>query len=122
MNSGSAGCLPDSAVYRDGRHKLEVTFDPVLLPIGFQPEWNRWKHLLAGKVQIDRALADTRLCRDVADGCFVVSELQHQRGTGVQYSVFSLLAQSLYFLPCDRMTKIVILVKFIPARSQLSPQ
>ena len=44
--------LPDRAVYRDSRLKLEVTFDPILLPLGFQPEWNRWKHLITDKVEV----------------------------------------------------------------------
>lgn len=44
--------LPDRAVYRDRRLKLEVTFDPILLPVGFEPEWNRWKHLATAKVEL----------------------------------------------------------------------
>jgi hypothetical protein len=36
----------DRAVYRDSRAKIEMTFDPILMPIGFGPEWNRWKHLI----------------------------------------------------------------------------
>lgn len=44
--------LPNRAVYRDSRLKLEVTFDPMLLPVGFQPEWNRWKHLATAKVDL----------------------------------------------------------------------
>jgi len=44
--------LPDRVLYRDSRLKLEVTFDPILLPVGFQPEWNRWKHLITAKVDL----------------------------------------------------------------------
>jgi len=44
--------LPDRASYRDSRLKLEVSFDPILLPIGFQSGWNRWKHLTTAKVDL----------------------------------------------------------------------
>jgi hypothetical protein len=44
--------LPARAVYRDSRLKLELIFDPSVLPLGFQPEWNRWKHLLTHKVEV----------------------------------------------------------------------
>jgi hypothetical protein len=44
--------LPDRAVHRDSRLKLELSFDPILLPLGFQPEWNRWKHLITDKVDV----------------------------------------------------------------------
>ncbi len=51
--------LPDRAVYRDSRLKLEVTFDPTVLPIRFQPEWNRWKHLATGRVDLQAQFAKT---------------------------------------------------------------
>lgn len=43
---------PDRAAYRHSRLKLEVTLDPILLPVGFQSEWNGWKHLIAAKVEL----------------------------------------------------------------------
>ena len=51
--------LPDRALYRGSRLKLEVTFDPILLPVGFQPEWNRWKHLATAKVDLQAQFVKT---------------------------------------------------------------
>jgi hypothetical protein len=41
--------VTDRAVYRASRLKLVLTFDPIVLPLGFQPDWNRWKHLITDK-------------------------------------------------------------------------
>ena len=51
--------LPDRASYRDSRLKLEVSFDPILLPIGFQSAWNRWKHLTTAKVDLQAQFMKT---------------------------------------------------------------
>ena len=51
--------LPDRAIYRDSRLKLEITFDSIVLPVGFQPEWNRWKHLLTDKVEVEAQFVKT---------------------------------------------------------------
>ena len=51
--------LPDRAIYRDTRLKLEVTFDSIVLPVGFQPEWNRWKHLVTDKVAVEAQFVKT---------------------------------------------------------------
>ncbi len=51
--------LSDRAVHRDTRLKLEVTLDPILLPVGFRPEWNRWKHLIAAKVELEAQFVKT---------------------------------------------------------------
>jgi hypothetical protein len=40
------------ALYRDSRRKAEVYFDPLLLPIGWDPTWNQWKHLVATKIGV----------------------------------------------------------------------
>jgi hypothetical protein len=40
------------AIYRDARRKLEVIFDPALLPLTWDPTWNQWKHLLRGKAAV----------------------------------------------------------------------
>ena len=40
------------AVYRDARRKAEVYLDPSILPLGWDPTWNRWKHLVATKLGI----------------------------------------------------------------------
>jgi len=40
------------AVYRDSRRKAEVFLDPALLPVGWDPTWNQWKHLAGAKIGI----------------------------------------------------------------------
>jgi len=42
-----------SAVYRDGRRKLEVLVDQAAMPVLWDQTWNQWKHLLGAKVEID---------------------------------------------------------------------
>jgi hypothetical protein len=42
-----------SAVYRDGRRKLEVLVDQAAMPVVWHQTWNQWKHLLGPKVEID---------------------------------------------------------------------
>ena len=49
----------DKAVYRDSRLKLEVTLDPLLLPLGFEPSWNRWKHLLETSLDVHAEFVKT---------------------------------------------------------------
>ena len=55
--------LHDHALYRDGRRKLEVLLDPVLLPIAWDATWAQWKHLVGAKLGID--------CPVVASGKYV---------------------------------------------------
>jgi hypothetical protein len=43
----------DSAIYRDARRKLELVADQATIPLVWDENWNRWKHLLAAKVEID---------------------------------------------------------------------
>jgi hypothetical protein len=40
------------ALYRDSRRKAEVYIDPSLLPLGWDPTWNQWKHLVATKIGV----------------------------------------------------------------------
>jgi len=42
----------DHAVYRDARRKLDVLLDQAALPLVWDATWNRWKHLLPTKVEI----------------------------------------------------------------------
>ena len=42
-----------TAVYRDGRRKLEVLADQAAMPVVWDQTWNQWKHLLGAKVEID---------------------------------------------------------------------
>jgi hypothetical protein len=42
-----------SAVYRDGRRKLEVLVDQAAMLLVWDQTWNQWKHLLGAKVEID---------------------------------------------------------------------
>ena len=41
-----------SALYRDSRRKLEVPLDQAVMPLSWDPSWNRWKHLLGARVDI----------------------------------------------------------------------
>jgi len=43
----------DRAVCRDVRRHLEFWLDPVLLHVVWDPSWNRWKHLLSSKLEVD---------------------------------------------------------------------
>jgi len=43
----------DRSVYRDARRKLELVVDQATMPLVWDESWNRWKHLLAAKVEID---------------------------------------------------------------------
>jgi hypothetical protein len=45
--------LNDRAVCRNSHTKVEVTIDPVLMPLGWDATWNPWKHLLAPAVEIE---------------------------------------------------------------------
>ena len=45
----------DRALYRDLRRKLEFWLDPALIAIAWDPSWNRWKHLLSSKIEVDGA-------------------------------------------------------------------
>jgi hypothetical protein len=42
----------DHAIYRDTRRKIEVCFDQSSLPLAWDLTWNRWKHFLAAKVDV----------------------------------------------------------------------
>ena len=43
----------DKALCRDVRRHLEFWLDPVLLHVAWDPSWNRWKHLLSSKIEVD---------------------------------------------------------------------
>jgi len=49
----SCDFYPDRAVCRDVRRHLEFWLDPVLLHVAWDPSWNRWKHLLSSKLEVD---------------------------------------------------------------------
>jgi hypothetical protein len=42
----------DHAIYRDVRRRLEVTLDQSAMPIIWEGTWNRWRHLLGAKVEL----------------------------------------------------------------------
>ena len=44
--------LDGRAVYRDSRRRAEVHIDPAILPLGWDPTWNQWKHLVGTKTGI----------------------------------------------------------------------
>jgi hypothetical protein len=43
----------DKALCRDVRRKLQFWLDPTLLHVSWDPSWNRWKHLLSSKLEVD---------------------------------------------------------------------
>ena len=49
----------DRSVYRDARRKLELVVDQATMPLVWDESWNRWKHLLAAKVEIDATFVQT---------------------------------------------------------------
>jgi hypothetical protein len=42
----------DRSIYHDSRRKLEVTLDQSAMPIIWEATWNRWRHLLGAKVEL----------------------------------------------------------------------
>jgi hypothetical protein len=53
----------DTAVYRDVRRKLEITFDQAVLPLSWDSSWNQWKHLLGAKVSVEAAFIQCGKCQ-----------------------------------------------------------
>jgi curved DNA-binding protein CbpA len=49
----------DRAIYRDVRRKLEVTLDHSAMPIIWDAAWNRWRHLLGTKVELQGTFVQT---------------------------------------------------------------
>jgi hypothetical protein len=45
----------DKAFGRDTRRKLQFWIDPALLHVAWDPSWNRWKHLLSSKIEVEGA-------------------------------------------------------------------
>ncbi len=43
----------DKALCRDGRRKLQFWLDPALVHISWDPRWNRWKHMLCTKIEVE---------------------------------------------------------------------
>jgi hypothetical protein len=43
----------DRALYRDIRRRLELWIDPAVLHQVWDPTWNRWKHLLRAKMEVN---------------------------------------------------------------------
>jgi len=54
------------AVYRDSRRKVEVFLDPALLPVGWDPTWNQWKHLTGAKIGIEGTFVESGKYRQLA--------------------------------------------------------
>jgi hypothetical protein len=54
-------------VYRDSRRKVEIYMDPTLLPFGWDPTWNQWKHLVPTKIGVSAAFVNSgkyRVCNN----------------------------------------------------------
>jgi curved DNA-binding protein CbpA len=49
----------DRAIYRDARRKLEVTLDHSAMPVTWDATWNRWRHLLGTKVELQGTFVQT---------------------------------------------------------------
>jgi hypothetical protein len=49
----------DRAIYRDARRKLEATVDQSAMPIIWDATWNRWRHLLGAKVELQGTFVQT---------------------------------------------------------------
>ncbi len=49
----------DKAFCRDPRRKLQFWLDPALVPIPWDPSWNRWKHLLRSRIEVDGVFVRT---------------------------------------------------------------
>jgi hypothetical protein len=58
----------DSAFCRDSRRKIQFWLDPVLLHIAWDPSWNRWKHLLSGKIEVEGAFVRTARYKKLSGG------------------------------------------------------
>jgi hypothetical protein len=52
----------DRAIYRDARRNLEVTFDQSAMPITWDATWNRWRHLLGTKVELQGTFVRISKC------------------------------------------------------------
>jgi hypothetical protein len=49
----------DHAIYHDARRKLQVTLDHSAMPITWDATWNRWRHLLGAKVELQGTFVKT---------------------------------------------------------------
>jgi hypothetical protein len=54
------------ALYRDSRRKAEVFLDPALLPVGWDPTWNQWKHLVGTKIGVAGTFVESGKYRHIA--------------------------------------------------------
>ncbi len=64
----------DEAVYRDAAQKLEIRLDPINLPVGFDPTWNTWKHLISTKLGIEADFVHTGKYARQQDGTWNLTE------------------------------------------------
>src|SRR2546427_2185362 len=53
----------DCAIYRDARRRLELVVDRVAMPLVWDPTWNRWKHLLGAKADVQATVLQTGVYR-----------------------------------------------------------
>jgi hypothetical protein len=49
----------DKTIYWGSRARIQMILDPILLPIGFDPSWNRWKHLLGAAIEVEAQFITT---------------------------------------------------------------
>jgi hypothetical protein len=43
----------DRALYSDPRRRLQFWIDPALMPIAWEQSWNRWKHMLSARFEVE---------------------------------------------------------------------
>ena len=47
------------AIYRDSRRQAEIYLDPSVLPLGWDPTWNQWKHLVGTKLGVSATFVES---------------------------------------------------------------
>ena len=52
----------DKGLCRDVRRKLQFWLDPALLHFAWNPSWNRWKHLLTSKIEVEGSFVRSGRC------------------------------------------------------------
>jgi hypothetical protein len=61
-------------VYRDSRRKAEIYIDPTLLPFGWDPTWNQWKHLVGTKIGVSATFVNSGKYPQLMTYCVLVED------------------------------------------------
>jgi hypothetical protein len=57
----------DHASYWDSRHRSEVLFDRMSLPLSWDAGWNQWKHMLGAKIEVNASFVQSHKYKRHAD-------------------------------------------------------